>query len=151
MLSYLKLLKHIMPKPMKPDNNVCSAKQLKGILSPVACTTTSACLSSECPSPDEFYCFDIRCYVTPLPVITAITLPQIAADAPDDNTSTFERTDTAASNCQRQEIANDSTALVDVNAMAFCNQTESITLVLSHDTTITKQKRPIVAWTEIQS
>ena len=99
MLSYLKVLKHIMPKPMKPDNDVRRAKQLRGILSPVACTTTSACFSSECPSPDEFYCFDIRCYVTPLPVITAITLPQIAADAPDDNTSTFRRTDTAASNC----------------------------------------------------
>jgi hypothetical protein len=42
-----------------------------GSSSPVACTTTGACLSPEWPSPAEFNCFDFRCYVQPLPVITA--------------------------------------------------------------------------------
>jgi hypothetical protein len=102
--------------------------------SPVACTTTEARLSPEWPSPAEFNCFDLRCYVQPMPIITAAMMQHLAADVSDDNTSACVQTDNAAAPCQKM------TELADANASVSCHQTGSVTMASPHRTMITPKK-----------
>ncbi len=58
-----------------------------GCASPVASTITSVRLLQGELSPDEFDCFDLCCYVQPVPVITGAIFQKLAADASDNDNS----------------------------------------------------------------
>ena len=59
-----------------------ATSQLIMTSSPAVCSSPvgSVNLCQECPSPDELHCFDLRCFVQPLPVITSQMLEALADD-----------------------------------------------------------------------
>jgi hypothetical protein len=76
-----------MEEQTTPHNPANCSKQLKDTVSLVASTVTSVRLVQGELSPDEFDCFDLRCYVQPVPVITGAMFQKPVADASDDDNS----------------------------------------------------------------
>jgi hypothetical protein len=58
-------------------------------VSPNVCASPggSVDLCHECPSPDEYHCFDLRCFVQPSAVITSQMLQSLADNTKSDNKS----------------------------------------------------------------
>ena len=86
--------------------------------SPVVCSSPvgSVNLCQECPSPDEFHCFDLRCFVQPLPVVTSQMLQALADNTEyvneavsnsfkEDNQSQLHagQTELSLSNCSKPQ------------------------------------------------
>ncbi len=82
----------LMQNHMKQADVASATRETMMNSSPVFCTSPvgSVDLCQECPSPDEIYCFDLRCFVQPLPVITSQMLQTLADDTESDNESVFE-------------------------------------------------------------
>ena len=76
-----------MNEQKTPHDDAGCTTQPKETASPVASTITSVRLLQGELSPDEFDCFDLRCYVQPVPVITGAIFQKLAADTSDDNNS----------------------------------------------------------------
>ncbi len=70
-----------------PHNSAGCTEQPKDTASPVASNITSERWPQEKLSPDDFDCFNLRCYVQPIPVITIAMFQKLAADASDNNNS----------------------------------------------------------------
>ena len=75
-----------MQQHMEQADTTSASRQTIIDSSPGVCTSPSCSVGScrECPSPDEFHCFDLRSFVQPLPVITSPMLQTLADDTDSD-------------------------------------------------------------------